>query len=148
MFASAPLTIQMNRRARLTFRAAVLGMVLCLALAAMDAVQVWNARDRDMRAAGRETANLVEAVASQVQDTFDVAAAILVGVAYQVAASDGTPEALASLDRLMAAQVANGRPHLRSLAVLDPDGLLIADSSPFEAGQRHYGDRAYFRYHR
>src|SRR5579859_487811 len=148
MFASAPLTIQMNRRARLTFGAAVLVMVLCLALAAMDAVQVWNARDRDMRAAGRETANLVEAVASQVQDTFDVAAAILVGVAYQVAASDGTPEALASLDRLMAAQVANGRPHLRSLAVLDPDGLLIADSSPFEAGQRHYGDRAYFRYHR
>jgi PAS domain S-box-containing protein len=48
---------------------------------------------------------------------------------------------------LLADQVAYARPRLRSLAVIDPAGMLLADSAPFEAGQRQYGDRAYFKYH-
>jgi PAS domain S-box-containing protein len=145
MRASRPRTIELNRRARLTFGAAILVMLLCLALATMDVVQVWSARDQEMRAAERTTANLVEAVASQVQDTFDVAAAILVGVANRVATADGDPRAL---DRLLADEITNARPRLRSLAVLDADGLLVADSAPFEPGQRRYADRVYFQYHR
>jgi len=137
----------MNRRARLTFGAAILVMVLCLGLAAMDTAQVWNARDQDMREAQRDTANLLEAVGSQVQDTFDVAAAILIGVANRVETGADDPKALASLDRLLVEEVANARPHLRSLAVIDAAGLLIADSAPFDPGQRRYEDRAYFQYH-
>ena len=137
----------MNRRARLTFGAAILVMILCLALAAMDIVQVWIARDQDMRGAERDTANLLEAVSTQVQDTFDVAAAILVGVANRVATLDAEARMPSSLDHLLAEQVENARPHLRSLAVIAPDGLLIADSAPFEPGQRRYDDRAYFHYH-
>ena len=138
----------MNRRARLTFGAAILVMVLCLALAAMDGLQAWSARDRDMRAAERSTSNLLEAVGSQVQDTFDVAAVILVGVANRVSAIDGDRQAPASLNRLLAEEIASARPHLRSLAVIDSDGILIASSFPFEPGQQHYDDRAYFQYHR
>jgi len=137
----------MNRRARLTFGAAILVMVLCLGLATMDAVQVWNARDQDMREAQKDTANLLEAVSAEVQDTFDVAAAILVGVANRVESAADDPKALIALDRLLADQVANAHSHLRSLAVLDPSGQLIADSAPFDPGQRRYGDRAYFQYH-
>jgi PAS domain S-box-containing protein len=138
----------MNRRARLTFGAAILVMVLCLALATMDVIQVWSARDRDMREAERTTSNLLEAVGSQVQDTFDVAAVSLVGVANGVSAVDGDPQALASLNRLLTEEIASARPHLRSLVVIDPDGMLIANSAPFEPRQRHYDDRAYFQYHR
>ena len=138
----------MNRRARLTFGAAILVMVLCLALAAMDAIQVWSARDRDMREAERSTSNLLEAVGSQVQDTFDVAAVILVGVANRVPAVDGDPQALAALSQLLAEEIASAHPHLRSLAVIDPDGILMASSFTFGPGQQHYDDRAYFQYHR
>ena len=59
-----------NRRARLTQGAALLIMLLCLLLATMDALEVWHARGQDMRSAESETANLLEAVGSQTQDSF------------------------------------------------------------------------------
>jgi PAS domain S-box-containing protein len=138
---------QMNRRARLTFGAAVLVMVLCLALATMDVMQVWSARDQDMREAERTTSNLLEAVGSQVQDTLDVAAVILTGVANRVSTIDEDSKTPGSLDRLLAEEVASARPHLRSVAVIDPKGTLVADSLPPERWRLHYGDRAYFQYH-
>ena len=147
MRAPSPQTTVQNRRARLTLGAAILIMVLCLSLATMDAVEVWNARGQDMRAAESETANLLEAVGSQVQDTFDVAGAMLVGVTHQLAI-DGTGVAVRpALDHLMRAEVDSARPRIRSLAVIDPDGALIADSAPIEASERRYDDRAYFQFH-
>ena len=147
MRAPTPANPRTNRRARLTFGAAGLVMVLCLALATMDALQVWGARSQGMREAERTTANLLEAVATQVQNTFDVSAAILVGIADRVAAENDPLAAPAALNPLFAAEVASARNYVRSLALIDPNGLLIADSSPFVAGERYYDDRAYFQYH-
>jgi len=137
----------MNRRARLTFGAAILVMILCLALATMDAVQVWSARDQDMREAERDTANLLEAVTTQAQDTFDVAAAALTGIADRVETNGIEPPARGALDKLLASEIADIRPHVRSLVVVSIDGTNIADSVPLKTGLEHYNDRAYFQYH-
>jgi len=137
-------TDQMNRRARLAFGAAILVMILCLALAAMDLIQVWGARDRDMREATRDTANLLEAVTTQAQDTFDVAAAALTGIADRVETNGIEP---AAMDKLLASEMANIRPRVRSLVVVNRDGTNIADSVPLKSGKEHYEDRAYFQYH-
>ncbi|MDB5359013.1 MAG: Hybrid sensor histidine kinase [Rhodospirillales bacterium] len=147
MHAAAPRSGQINRRARLTFGAAILVMLLCLALATMDAMQVWSARDQAMREAMRDTTNLLEAVSTQVQDTFDVAAAILVGVADRVETDGIDSAAMTALNKLLAAEIANIRPRIRSLVVIGVDGRKIADSIPFEPSRERYDDRAYFRYH-
>ncbi|HEV2676983.1 MAG TPA: ATP-binding protein [Aliidongia sp.] len=146
MHPSASQNTVTNRRERLTLGAAMLIMVFCLSLATMDAIEVWNARDRDMRAAESETANLLEAVGSHVQDTFDVAAAMLVGAAHRVVADGIEGDKREPLDALLRAEIDTARPRIRSLAVMAPDGTLVADSAPIET-QRHYDDREYFQYH-
>ena len=147
MRAAAPQATVTNRRARLTLGAAILIMVLCLSLATMDAIQVWNARAQDLRAAESETANLLEAIGSQVQDSFDVAATMLVSVAHRIATDGIDPIAQTSLNRLLSTEVDGARPRIRSLAAFDPSGLMIANSAPFESSERRYDDRAYFQYH-
>jgi PAS domain S-box-containing protein len=147
MHASATRTIATNRRARLTLGAAILIMVLCVSLAAMDAVDVWTARGREMRNAEGSTTNLLEAVGSQVQDTFDVGATMLVAAVNMIRADGLDPATRSSLDGLLRSEIDQARPRIRSLAVLDADGTLIADSATVEAGTINYADRAYFQYH-
>jgi PAS domain S-box-containing protein len=147
MHASATRTIATHRRARLTLGAAILIMVLCLSLAAMDALEVWKARDRDMREAESSTTNLLEAIGSQAQDTFDVGAAMLAATAHVIRTEGLEPAARQSLNDLLRTEIDQARPRIRSLAVLDPSGALIADSAPIEAGALNYADRSYFQYH-
>jgi PAS domain S-box-containing protein len=115
--------------------------LLCVVVVGHSLTRTWQDRTRQLQSAQREVANLSWAVGEHAEAAFLLAESVLDGL-NERAMNDGTgPEQRPRLSEVMKERVAR-LPVLNSLSVVDPDGIIIADSRPetvgFNAAQREF----------
>jgi PAS domain S-box-containing protein len=124
----------------------VVGITLaCLSILGLQARSELGARAGQVQEIENSLATLASSLTQQAEDTIEIADTALVGVVQQVESAGTSPEALARLDRMLAARAAT-RPRFRDIAVLGADGNWLATSLP--AKGVNLAQRAYFRHHR
>lgn len=131
----------------LALRVAIFVTLVCAALVALDAWQLWRAREVQLRDTEVASANLAKSLGQHAYDTFKEADTVLVGLVERVE-NDGTEEhALARLHALLVRRVAE-LPQLHGLFVYDSTGAWIANSQTGAPASLNNADREYFIYHR
>ena len=136
-----------GERVSLPFAAQGFVVLVCVALLGLVADHAWQDRNARLREAESASANLARALVQQAEDAFGVADAILVSLAERFEREGAAPEALAGVERQMAAQVA-ASPRVSALFLYGEDGDRLATSVPSSAPGLNNADRAYFRHHR
>lgn len=121
--------------------------VVCLAFVGMQVMRELEERDNLRRQAWLETRNLVRAVSQHAADTLLLADTELSGVVDRLETYGTGPEALASLQRFVAAEVPRSQ-RLYSIVVCDDQGHWIVDSLPGPDPDSNSSQRDYFAYHR
>jgi PAS domain S-box-containing protein len=127
-------------------KAAALIAIVCIALIAVDAANLWRQRADDIDHARQDTVNLARSIAQQARGAIESSEGVLIGLAER-AESDGIgPERREPLRAFMRSEVASLRV-LRGLSVLDEHGISVVNSllvtQPID-----FSDRDYFIYHR
>ena len=126
-------------------RPAILVALACLLIIGFQALFEWHARATRIETAEASLTNLASSLALQAEDTIDVADTVLTMLVERIE-TDGTgPEALALINRKLAAQVAGGVRY-RSVTVVDAQGASIASSFP--GNRTNVSARDYFIHHR
>jgi two-component sensor histidine kinase len=132
-------------------RTALFVVFVCLTMLALDARQLWIAREERLRQAATETDNLARSLAQHVQDIFESTDAIVKLVRANIDAEGTAPDAIVRMQRRMRARVAEQNPVQRIFAY-NADGNWIASSldaaSLAKVRDMNVADRDYFRYHR
>jgi PAS domain S-box-containing protein len=124
----------------------VVGITLaCLAILGLQARAELAARADKVQETEQSLATLASSLTQQAEDTIEIADTALLGVVQQVESAGTSPEALARLDRMLAARAAE-RPRFRDITVLGPDGNWLASSLPAKGA--NLAHRAYFHHHR
>ena len=129
----------------LPLQIAILAALVSITVLGYQGWREWRARETQVRETQTSLANLASSLSRHAEGTFEVAEAVLEGLVERLEADGTSPAAIARLDRLLAAQVAQV-PRVRDLLVFGEDGNMIASSLPTRAG--NVADRAYFLHHR
>jgi diguanylate cyclase (GGDEF)-like protein len=131
----------------LALRVAAFVALVCVALVALDAWQLWRAREVQLRDTEIASANLAKALGQHAYDTFKEADTVLVGLVERVE-NDGTEErALVRLHALLVRRVAE-LPQLHGLFIYDTNGAWVANSQAGAPASLNNAEREYFIYHR
>jgi hypothetical protein len=111
------------------FLAMVLVALTCLTMLGLQGWIEWGARATQVQQTETSLVNLANSLAQGADDTIELADTVLTMLVQRIE-TDGTgPEALARINRNLAAQVAEG-PRYRSVTVVDAHGDTIASSFP------------------
>jgi PAS domain S-box-containing protein len=126
-------------------RAEILVALACLALLGLQGWIEARARATQIQATDSSLASLAHSLNLQAEDTIGVADTVLTMLVEQVETEGAGPEAIARLNRKLAAQIAEG-PRYRSVTVVDAHGDSIASSFP--DNHTNVSAREYFLHHR
>ncbi len=137
---------RLRKRFSLQFGALSLIVFICLAVAALEALSVWEARSQAIREGTEDTTNLVRAVAQHAEAAIRTTDGLLIGLVERLEVDGTSAPALERLHNLLQARGAT-LPQLKGTAVLDADGYSIVNSLPVTQGI-NFADRDYFQFHR
>jgi diguanylate cyclase (GGDEF)-like protein/PAS domain S-box-containing protein len=104
-------------------------ILVCCALVGLDAINLWYLNEKDMVAAGQETANLARSLAQHAEDIFRTADSSIIGSVHRLEMDGTSNEGLRQLNTIMAARLAMF-PALADWVILDENGACIASGRP------------------
>jgi hypothetical protein len=116
----------------------------CLIMLGLQGWIEWEARTAQARETETSLANLASSLTQHAADTIEAVDTALVGLVERLETDGTSPEALAHLDRKLAAQAAEGT-RCRNVVILGADGNWLASSMGRKGG--NYSDREYLRHH-
>ena len=122
-------------------------LLVCLSLLALQLWMTLRAREVQLAEAGRESANLAQAVAQHAYDTIKEADTVLVGLVERMEADVASGTELERIHKLLVTRVAE-LPQLHGIFVYASDGSWLVNSQKTLLSHLNNSDREYFNYHR
>ena len=122
-------------------------LLVCLSLLALQLWMTLRAREVQLAEAGRESANLAQAVAQHAYDTIKEADTVLVGLVERMEADVASSTELERIHKLLVTRVAE-LPQLHGIFVYASDGSWLVNSQKTLLSHLNNSDREYFNYHR
>ena len=122
-------------------------MVVCLAILALEGWRDWTERQQEFAGIQAEMLNLAKSLTQHVEDTFELADAILVDVVDRLETGGASPDTIAHMDEFLAERIQTLR-RFKWLTVYGEDGRLLSSSLP---GHRYKVDTStqdFFAHHR
>lgn len=143
----AKTALEEHRKARLPILAAFVVAVACCAMVALSVWREVASRDADLRNAEVDVANMARSLTQHAEDTYELAEAVLLGLAARLEQAGTDEPALGALQDFLAARRATlGR--IKGLFVYDATGGWLATTEPVALQGLNNSDRDYFRHHR
>jgi diguanylate cyclase (GGDEF)-like protein/PAS domain S-box-containing protein len=106
---------------RLQYGAIAFVFLVCLAVIAVEAVNLWQQRNREMADAWLDAANLARSLSQHAEDTVRTADVSIVGLAQRLQMDGASPEKLEQLTRIMAARLSMS-PALANQVIIEASG--------------------------
>ncbi|MEG0883978.1 MAG: sensor domain-containing diguanylate cyclase [Janthinobacterium sp.] len=122
-------------------------VLVCLSLLATQLWMTLRAREVQLDEAGRESANLAQAVAQHAYDTIKEADTVLVGLVERMETDGVSDPELARIHKLLVTRVAELR-QLHGIFIYASDGSWLVNSQQTLLNNLNNSDRDYFNYHR
>jgi two-component system sensor histidine kinase/response regulator len=126
---------------------ALLVILCCVTLIALDGWRSWSARSARLADAETATANLARSLGQQADDAFKQADEAFYGLAERLDHDGTDPAALDRLHRLLVQRHAD-LPQLKGLFIYDASGQWLVNSLPETPPNVNNADRDYFIFHR
>ena len=121
-------------------------VVVCLAILSLEGWRDWSEREQEIAKISADAVNLAKSLVQHVEDSFEVADALLVDVVDRVEAGGALPETVGRLDALLVERVQSLQ-RIKSLTIYGEDGLLLSSSLPGHRGRVNGRDQPFFRQH-
>src|SRR5690349_17482019 len=106
---------------RLQYGAIGFVFVVCLAVVAIEAANLWQQRNREMAEAWQDAANLARSLSQHAEDTVRTADVSIIGIVHRLQLDGTSPEKLAQLSRILAARLP-AVPALSDLVIIEASG--------------------------
>ncbi|HZH51515.1 MAG TPA: sensor domain-containing diguanylate cyclase [Microvirga sp.] len=120
--------------------------VVCLAIISLEGWRDWNERQEEFASIEASMTNLAKSLTQHVEDTFELADALLVDIVDRIERAGASPEAIIQMDEVLAERIQTLR-RFKTLSVFGPDGLLLASSLPGHRYKVNGQDLAFFQHH-
>ncbi len=122
-------------------------VLVCLSLLAIQLWMTLRAREVQLDEAGRESANLAQAVAQHAYDSIKEADTVLVGLVERMETDVVSDLELARIHKLLVTRVAELR-QLHGIFIYASDGSWLVNSQQTLLSNMNNSDRDYFNHHR
>ncbi|WP_230533167.1 sensor domain-containing diguanylate cyclase, partial [Microvirga roseola] len=122
-------------------------VVVCLVILGLEGWRDWSEREQEFANIQSKTLNLAKSLAQHVEDTFEVADALLVDIVDRVEKGGTSPRAVERMDALLAERVQSLQ-RIKAISIFDEDGLLLSSSLPGHRGRVSGRNIAFFEHHR
>lgn len=122
-------------------------VVVCLAIMALEGWRDWSERDQEFTRIKAEMTNLAKSLAQHVEDTFQLANAVLTEVVDRVEAAGAARSVMEAMEPVLAARI-QPLQQLKSLTIYGEDGFVISCSLPGHRQKINGQDQAFFGHHR
>jgi diguanylate cyclase (GGDEF)-like protein/PAS domain S-box-containing protein len=114
---------------RLQYGAIGFVFLVCLAVVAIEAANLWQQRNREMAEAWQDAANLARSLSQHAEDTLRTADVSIIGIVHRLQLDGTSPEKLDQLSRITAARL-TAAPSLSDLVVIEASGRCIGAPQP------------------
>jgi diguanylate cyclase (GGDEF)-like protein len=121
-------------------------VVVCLVIVGIEGWRDWSERDQEIVKISSDALNLAKSLVQHVEDTFQLADALLVDVTDRVEAGGTLPDAIKRLDTFLVERVQSLQ-RIKSLTIYGEDGLLLSSSLPGHRGRVNGREQAFFQHH-
>ena len=115
---------------RLQYGAIGFVFLVCLAVIAVEAANLWQQRNKEMSDAWQEAANLARSLAQHAEDTVRTADVSIIGLVHRLQLDGTSPEKLDQLSRITAARL-TAVPALPDVMIIDASGRCVRRRIPF-----------------
>jgi diguanylate cyclase (GGDEF)-like protein len=122
-------------------------LIVCLAILALEGWRDWKERGDELVRIKGEMTNLAKSLAQHVEDTFELANAILTDVVDRLEEGGAAPEVAMGMDHLLSMRI-QPLQYLKSLTVYGEDGRLLSSSLDGHRNKVNATGKAFFEHHR
>ncbi|MFC4170629.1 diguanylate cyclase domain-containing protein [Microvirga sp. GCM10011540] len=120
--------------------------VVCLAIVTLEGWRDWNERQEEFTAIEASVTNLAKSLTQHVEDTFELADAILVDIVDRIERGGASPDAITQMDEFLAERIQTLR-RFKTLTIYGADGVLLGSSLPGHRYKVDVRDQAFFQHH-
>lgn len=121
-------------------------LAVCLTIVALEGWRDWSERQEEFSRIESEVANLAKSLVQHVEDTFELADAILVDIVDRVEHNGASPDVITQMDEFLADRIQTLR-RFKSLTIYGPDGTLLGSSLPGHRFKVNGRKLAFFQHH-
>lgn len=121
-------------------------LVVCFSILGIEVWRDWEEREQEVTRINSELKNLSKSLSQHVEDTFDLADAILVDLVDRIEKENATPAAMVGMEGFLSMRIQNLQ-SLKSLTIYGADGLLLSGSLPGHRYKINGHTQAFFRHH-